>query len=870
MPIVGRLDQFGSMIVTGEFNEVGYTTITGIGESSFITPGTFSWTVPTGVDTISVVTVGGGGGGGGAGGSDGKGGGGGGALAYVNSISVTPGETLTVGVGTSGRPGIVPTSTASAGGNSYIKRGAISLVEAGGGQKGNDTSLDGNRNGGAGGTVIVGSGGAGGNGGAGDGGGGGGGGGAGGYSGKGGNGNTFGGDGNNGIGGAGGGGGGANSNSVGGGGVGILGEGASGAGGSSNAPGNGGSGGENGSNTGTSGSVLVGGGKYGGGGGGGTDSSGRYGNVGGHGAVRIIWGLGANRQFPATGTGVLTETYAKANISGLGTYTALEFKENIGTATTIRANVFAPYQIVEDEFAGVLYGPGQGTFMRQELNGNVIVYNEINEIGLSESYSITPQSTSINEGGTVTFSINTNNVPDGTELYYEIVDPIGSAMNLDVFNASSYNGSGTAWTDVSGTSNSGTLTNGPTYNSLNGGSIVLSGVNDYINLSNKPLPLINVSQFTYSTFIKIISGSTYGMFFSFGNDGFYANDITFYYYPTNGTLNFQVNNGGDGGASFAYTIGSWSHISVVYDGTQASNATRLKVYLNGILQTLTFDGGYTVPATTSSNVFTGAAIGIYSTSGFSDVTHMTGFIRTAQLYNKALSASQILQNYNTLNNRYSELVLNLDAGNASSYPGSGTTWTDLSSAKNGTLVNGPTYSSANGGCIIFDGANDYVNIGVGKGVNQFSGDFAISVWVMADSTGSTFGNIVGDYYTGSVSTTNEWQLMMSNGAQISFYRVGTGSIFNIASGYSANTWINVVVSRIGSTITLYTNSNSIATATNSNIFGTATGNLNIGIDGNNAQEPFKGRIADVKIYDKGLSASEVLQNFNALRGRYGL
>lgn len=219
--------------------------------------------------------------------------------------------------------------------------------------------------------------------------------------------------------------------------------------------------------------------------------------------------------------------------------------------------------------------------------------------------------------------------------------------------------------------------------------------------------------------------------------------------------------------------------------------------------------------------------------------------------------------------------MNLDAGNASSYPGSGTTWTDLSgNGNNGTFgasTAAPTYSTANGGSIVFDGSNDYVNIGVGKGVNQFSADFTVSAWVMADSTGSGFGNIIGDYYTNSLATTNEWQLMMSNGAQISFYRVGTGSIFNIASGYSANTWINVTVSRIGSTISLYTNSNLIATATNSQIFGTATGNLNIGIDGNNTSEPFKGRIATIQIYkDKGLSESEVLENFNALKGRFGL
>jgi hypothetical protein len=108
-------------------------------------------------------------------------------------------------------------------------------------------------------------------------------------------------------------------------------------------------------------------------------------------------------------------------VSGLGTYYSLEFIENIGITTTLTANVFAPYDLVYDEFAGVLFGPGRGTFMRQNLIGDVVVYNEIDEVGLSTSYNITPESLSIGEGGTVTFTINANNAPDGTEIYYEII-----------------------------------------------------------------------------------------------------------------------------------------------------------------------------------------------------------------------------------------------------------------------------------------------------------------------------------------------------------------------------------------------------------------------------------------------------------------
>jgi hypothetical protein len=219
------------------------------------------------------------------------------------------------------------------------------------------------------------------------------------------------------------------------------------------------------------------------------------------------------------------------------------------------------------------------------------------------------------------------------------------------------------------------------------------------------------------------------------------------------------------------------------------------------------------------------------------------------------------------------LVLALDAANVRSYPGSGTSWFDLSGNGNtGTLVNGPTFNSGNGGNVVFDGSNDRVNIGVGTGANQFSGDFAVSAWVMRLPGGPTYGNIIGDYYTGAVATTNEWQIMMTNTASFNLYRVGSGYIIgDTASGYSASQWINVTVSRIGSTISMYSNNTLIATATNSTVFGTATGNLNIGIDGDNSSEPLSGRISNIMIYkNKGLTATEVLQNYNATKGRYGL
>jgi len=266
------------------------------GQQAYTTAGTYSWVVPTGVTSVSAVTVGGGNGGAGLFGIGGPGG----ALAYVNNIATTPGETLTVivGIGSGGTSG----ACGSPGGPSRLQRGVTDLVAAGGGTRATNT----------GGAVIVGTGGSGGIGGTGPGGGGG----AGGYSGAGGNGGASGDAGTSGAGGAGGGGGGGlftgsfnvTCGAAGGGGVGILGVGSNGAGGARGVGGSGGSGGTNGTaNSGRSGGAA---GLYGAGGGGGgrscgcTGSQPGIGGAGGVGAVRIIW-PGTSRSFPSTNTGNL-------------------------------------------------------------------------------------------------------------------------------------------------------------------------------------------------------------------------------------------------------------------------------------------------------------------------------------------------------------------------------------------------------------------------------------------------------------------------------------------------------------------------------------------------------------------------------------
>lgn len=266
------------------------------GQAEFTSPGTFTWTAPTGVFSVCVVCVGGGGGGSEDSGGDGGNGGGGGGLGWKNDIAVIPGQSYTVVVGQGGNKdtdnGAGTNSTS--GGNSYFIN-TSTVAGLGGGRA--------TGNGGGGGGFVGDGGGNGGSGGTGDGDDAGGGGGAGGYTGQGGQGGPRDNWGASGDGGGGGGGGSGGNNDAagGGGGVGIYGQGASGRGGSygggDGGRGFGGSGGQDGWQR----SQKVGsdGGNFGGGGGGAENTGNENGN-GGSGAVRIIWG--ANRSFPVSNT----------------------------------------------------------------------------------------------------------------------------------------------------------------------------------------------------------------------------------------------------------------------------------------------------------------------------------------------------------------------------------------------------------------------------------------------------------------------------------------------------------------------------------------------------------------------------------------
>ena len=213
------------------------------------------------------------------------------------------------------------------------------------------------------------------------------------------------------------------------------------------------------------------------------------------------------------------------------------------------------------------------------------------------------------------------------------------------------------------------------------------------------------------------------------------------------------------------------------------------------------------------------------------------------------------------------LVLALDAGNTKSYPGSGTTWTDLSGSGNtGTLTNGPTYSSSNGGSIVFDGVDDYVT----SFPSQLSGTGSntINVWFRTTST-SRFGlcGIRGGAPTGWVFTINR-----TTAGNLTYFHTG-GSILEVAAGITTNTWYcaTSTYNVSSATATLYLNGNQIGSPLSSfTAISSSTFNGVVGAEDYIFSNKLVGNIAQVQIYNRALTAAEIQQNFNALRGRFGI
>ena len=216
------------------------------------------------------------------------------------------------------------------------------------------------------------------------------------------------------------------------------------------------------------------------------------------------------------------------------------------------------------------------------------------------------------------------------------------------------------------------------------------------------------------------------------------------------------------------------------------------------------------------------------------------------------------------------LVLHLDAGDPASYPGSGTTWTDLSgNARNGTLTpstGGPGFDSANGGSITFDGTNDFV---------QCSGSLTLTaatfiVWIRRNGNQSAYSGILLSRLTNVTGMSigqnaNNLLGYNWNDANIAYQWESNLTLPNLA-------WSMCAISVSSSSATAYLcQSSGITSATNTISHGsTVMDDIEIARDNQSSARYFTGNIAQALIYDRALTSTEITQNFDALKGRFGL
>lgn len=224
------------------------------------------------------------------------------------------------------------------------------------------------------------------------------------------------------------------------------------------------------------------------------------------------------------------------------------------------------------------------------------------------------------------------------------------------------------------------------------------------------------------------------------------------------------------------------------------------------------------------------------------------------------------------------LVLYLDAANTKSYPGSGTIWTDLSRGGNiGTLTNGPTFNSSNGGSIVFDGTNQYINLGdkdsftIPTGFsfdcffnpNGLSGSILEKYGNSGTNTEYVFGFFNNQLY-GWVSDTNSSQYRGRIVSNLTTYTNSNqwGHFCFIYNGGTLTTSVSLYVNGIKRDNSDFTGGNFTNIKNGSSALTFANANLGLAI--------IKGSIGNIRMYNRALSALEVLQNYNATKSRYNL
>jgi hypothetical protein len=433
---------------------------------------------------------------------------------------------------------------------------------------------------------------------------------------------------------------------------------------------------------------------------------------------------------------------------------------------------------------------------------------------------------------------------------YPIIVTDELVFYVDAGLTGSYPIKGTSWYDVSGGGKKATLVNGPAF--VNSGStsyIFFDGTDD-----------ITTTDFTQTFSSQITVECTYlgtktarNHLWGLGN---YSSNTNLTADFNDSGLSLWVYWNGGGSPAIRYTSPNFTDGTVKHLVFTHNNTTN-KTYLNGDVLT-----PYDVLGTQS---FSPAVGGVMEIGGFLGGVNFGGNIYKFAIYNKELSQAEILQNYYQGPIVTDSIRLGADPGNIISYPGNGTTLYDMSVNKNnGTITNGPTYSINEGGVLSFDGTDDYVTFG-NPGALVISTNVSMSLWIKGDINEQNPSQNIYPF-----AKEDSYGIKVSSGTSPGvgmIVRIGGNYVTCAGSNVLDGKWNHVVVTYDGQGIRSYVNG--VLDSQNLSVSGSldAGGNVSYGA-WTNGYGFFNGYLSDAKIYNKVLSPTEVMQNFNAQRNRF--
>jgi hypothetical protein len=225
------------------------------------------------------------------------------------------------------------------------------------------------------------------------------------------------------------------------------------------------------------------------------------------------------------------------------------------------------------------------------------------------------------------------------------------------------------------------------------------------------------------------------------------------------------------------------------------------------------------------------------------------------------------------------LVLSLDAGNAKSYPGSGTTWYDKSGNNyNGALTNGPTFNSDNGGSIVFDGSNDRIKISSISAPVAKLPSFSVAIWFNRGAQGDKYlyaevddtdGNAYWGITSGYPPKEPNLRIFTRNDSGVGEFQFNPDTINTVIYD---NIWRNLVLVYDSNLITFYIDGKFISSHNWTKSSFESLNSVHIGgwQFGNSQGGYMNGNISNVNTYGIALTSQEVLQNYNATKSRFNL